>query len=362
VFNFIKKKRENSNIFDILNIDTWNYASDSKEMTWNGSKLLDKDNKPLKEIDVVELARSIFKFLERNGNIVPVDKKIVAIKNLLNRMENPEYYGQLYEQEQLEKDKAIPDGLFNPRDPETYKYAKNKKPLVIDGVQIFNIHYKNDKEVKEHENEKGFANRLSAMMEIHKKAVKWEKSTELVKLDFIKNGIKEPNQETPGYVDRINEVYQSMLKNGSENKREGQEYIEKYIKQKVAECSPKKTANYGGYAFSEAQIEVLDGCSVETLKKIGKIMSTDKDSGKLKQEIFNSLGIDGEWVVSLRYSSNYPDIEEGIMYDYYLGFEDFSSEQDVYDFFNSRPYLEKRPELKQKVIEAVLEYVEEEDE
>ncbi|MDR1837550.1 MAG: hypothetical protein LBQ89_07830 [Treponema sp.] len=254
-----------------------------------------------------------------------------------------------------EKDKAIPDGLFNPRDPETYKYAKSKKLLVIDGVQIFNIHYKNDKEVKEYENEKGFAVVLSALLETNRKAVKWEKSVELVKADYIKNGIKEPNQGTSGYVDRINEVYHSMLKDNSENIRENQEYIEKYIKQKVAECSPKKLTNYGGYAFSEAQIEVLDGCSVETLKNIGKIMFTDKDSSKLKQEIFNSLGIDGEWVVSLRDVSSYPDIEERIMHDYYLGYEDFSSEQNVHDFFNSRPYLEKRPELKRKVIDKVIE-------
>ena len=303
-------KKHNS-IFDILNIDTWDYASDSKEMIWNGNKLLNKDNKPLKEIDAVELARSIFRFLERNGEIIPPDKKISSIKNLLNRMENPEYYEQLYKKEQLEKDNAIPDGLFNPRDPETYKYAKSTRPLVIDGVQIFNTHIDSSgKEVKEDETEKGFTDVFSAMLKIHCK---------------------------------------------TQSEITAQEYIERHIRQKVAECSSKKTTKYGGYDFSEAQMEVLDGCSVEILRKIGKIMSADKGGGKLKQEIFNSLGIDGEWVVSLRDSSNYPDIEERIMHDYYLGFDDFSAKEEVIDFFNSRPYLEKRPELKQKVIDSVTD-------
>jgi Golgi nucleoside diphosphatase len=192
---------KNSKKFDILNIDTWGYASDSKEMIWNGSKLLNKDNKTFTEKDIIELARSIIKFLERNGEMITQDKKIVTVKNLLNRMENPEYYEQLHKQEQLEKDKAIPDGLFNPRDPETYKFAKHNKPLIIDGVHIFNIHYENDREVKETETEKGFVDVLSMMLKMH---------------------CKNPSEIT------------------------AQEYIEKYIKQKVAECSPKKITNYGG--------------------------------------------------------------------------------------------------------------------
>lgn len=83
---------KNSKKFDILNIDTWGYASDSKEMIWNDSKLLNKDHKTFTEKDIIELARSIIKFLERNGAMIPQDKKIVTVKNLLNRMENPECY------------------------------------------------------------------------------------------------------------------------------------------------------------------------------------------------------------------------------------------------------------------------------
>ena len=354
-------------IFNILDINTWDYASTSQDMIWNGNKLSNADNKPHTEQDIVDLARAIFKFLERNGDIILPEKKIAAIKTLLNRMENPEYYAQLYEQEQLEKDKSIPDGLFNPRDPETYKYAKNKKPLVIDGVQIFRTYIdatgKEKKEVKEYEMEKSFVSVLSMSLKMNEKSAIWEKAIELVKADFIKQGIKEPSDRTPGYTDRINNLYQSMLKDYSENTEKYQEYIKQYnkkyieshIRRKVAECSPKILTYYGGYGFSEAQMEVLDGCSVETFEKVGKIMSTNKNGSKLKQEIFNSLAINGYWVVALRDTSSYPDIEEGIMHDFYLGYEDFSSEQDVHDFYNSRPYLEKRPELKQKVIESVID-------
>jgi len=152
-----------------------------------------------------------------------------------------------------------------------------------------------------------------------------------------------------------------MLKNNSENiegnQEFDQEYIDNYIKRKIAECSPKEVVNYGGYDFSEAQFEVLDclGHSVETIEKIGKILSTDKGSSKLKQEIFNSLAIDGYWVVKLRDCSSFPDFEEQIMHDYYLGFENFHSEQEVNDFFNSRPYLKTRPTLKRKVIKIIID-------
>jgi len=342
--------------FDILKVDTWDYASDSKEMIWNGKNIFNNEGRANTEKDVVELFCAIFNFLERNGDIVPLDKKISAIKTLLNRMENPEEYIRKFEHERAEHDKNIPDGKFNPRDPKTWEFAKYNKPLVIDGISIFNTYWENGKEVKKDETEKGFVNVLSHLskMKLQDKAEKWDAAVKQAWEECKRKGIENPNN-TPEYVNRIEAIYQSFFENYPERNEEyDQEFIEKHIKQKLAECSPKKLVNYGGYDFSEAQMEVLYGCPVETIEKVGRILTTDKSGSKLKQELFNSLAMDGHWVVELRNVSSFPDIEEGIMYDFYQCYEDFETEQEIRDFFNSRPYLEKRPELRQKVIEQAI--------
>jgi len=356
--------------FDILDSDTWDYASPSQEMIWNGNRLLNTDGNPNTEKDVVELARSIFKFLERDGNVFPLDKKIAAVTTMLNKMENPAYYAQLEEQRKEEFDNSIPDGLFDPRNPETYKFAKHNKRLVIDGITIFNTHTAvNGKEIKEYETERGFVDVLSLSMKISGRGRKWERSINLVKAEFAKQGIEKPNDHTPGYVVRINEVYQSLLLDDTEEDAEeaekfdqeyGKKYIENHIKQKIAECAPKKRAKrtrFGGYGFTEAQIEVLDGIPPENIIKIGEIMSAGKNKGSsmLKQEIFNSLGIDGHWVVTLHGADKWPDLEEETMYDYFLGYE-FEEEEEMYDFFNSNQYLKKHPEMREELIERMLEY------
>jgi hypothetical protein len=298
--------------FDILNPETWDDASDSVEIIWNEKSLPDKDGNAITEKDAVDLVRYSFNFLERNGDIVPLDKKISSITKLFNRMENPEYYAEQERKIQKELDDSIPDGLFDPRNPETYKFAR-VRPLTINGVRILNYYTKSDgKEYGEPETEKSFSNIVAALLK--------------------SSGLSTPEEK--------------------------QNYIDDYIKRTVAECTPKKLTTYGGYGFSEAQLEVLDGLHVETIEKIGKIMSSGTSGSKLKQEIFNSLAIDGHWVVELRHHDPY--FEEDIMYDFYLGFEGFTSEQEIYDFFNCRPYLKKHHELKEKVIRNAIEYIEEE--
>ena len=355
--------------FEILDMTTWDHASASKEILWNGNKLLNIDGRPHTEKEVVELARAIFNFLEKqDGCAFPSDKKIVAVTNMLNKMENPAYYAQLEEERKEEFDNSIPDGLFDPRNPETYNFAKHNKRLVIDGITIFDTHTDiNGKEVKKYETEKDFVDVLLPCMKTNGRARKWERAINLVKDEFAKQGIEKPNDHTLGYVDRINEVYQSLLLDDTAEDVEeaekfdqeyGKKYLEKYIKQKVAVCTPKKRTRIGGYGFSEAQLDVLDGIPLEKIIKIGKIMSAGRNKGSsmLKQEIFNSLAIDGHWVVALRNADTDPEFEEGIMHDFYLGYE-FSTEEEARDFFDSRSYLDMRSQLKEKVIENAIEYL-----
>jgi len=313
--------------FEILDMTTWDHASASKEMIWNGNKLFNNEGRPHTEKEVVELAHAIFYFLERDGKVITMDEKNKAITNMLNKMENPEYYAQLEEQRKEEFDNSIPDGLFDPRNPETYKFAKHNKCLVIDGIKIFDTHTDiNGKEVNEYKTERGFVERLSISIGMNDKAKKWGKAINLVKAEFAKQGTHNTNDQN--FMDRANEVYQSLLLDNTtdeaeEAKEYDKKYLEEYIKRKVAECAPKKRTRIGGYGFSDAQLEVLDGIPLEKIIKIGKIMSAGRNKGSsmLKQEIFNSLAIDGHWVVALRNADTDPEFEEGIMHDFYLGYD-----------------------------------------
>jgi hypothetical protein len=42
----------------------------------------------------------------------------------------------------------------------------------------------------------------------------WDKAVKQAKQEWVEKGIQNPNDQTPGYVDRINEIYESRLKGG----------------------------------------------------------------------------------------------------------------------------------------------------
>jgi hypothetical protein len=351
MIHWLNSSGDESGKFDIFDFDSWKYAS-LRPFFWKDKKLFSaKDGKALTEEDIVELFQAIFGFLERNGDKISREVKQNGINNGLNRMAKCQSDPDCYIMQQGK----IPKGIFNPRDPDTYQFAADR-PLVIDGVRIFRtFEDMSGKETREYKTEKEFSWQLLSLLETYKNNIVLDEAIRLVKSDFQRLGEKEPNLDAPEYAGKVNKIYGSILKDPAVRltKKQEKEYIDNHIKRKLAECAPQKLVNHGGYGFSEAQLEVLDGLPVETVEKIGKILSSDKSGSKLKQEIFDSLGIDGLWVVNLRYHD--PIFEENIMHDYYLGFEDFNSKQDVYDFFNSRPYLEKRTELKEKVIEDVIE-------
>jgi hypothetical protein len=311
--------------FDILDFDTWQYASDSRDLIWNGKPVHGTDGSTKTEKDFTDFYRLLFQFLERNGNIIPVDKKIGAVKNMLNRGDilesDPDYYIRQYKEKQEELDMAIPDGLFDPRDPETYKFAKNK-PLIIDGVQIFSTHEDaTGKEIKQEETEKDFSTVLSNMLKMQ---------------NSISNLTKEQERE----------------------------YINDHIQLEIDRCTSHETEwTYGGYNFSEAQMELADDLTDEERTKIGEIMvqglSGRKRSYQIKQDLFDSLGnkVDGEFFVKLHNGKGYTKEEEGIMLDFYSGYDDFESKDEIYKFFNESKYLKKHKKLKESVIENALSWI-----
>ena len=70
--------------FKILDPSTWDKATD-KPIIYNGM-LYNNERRPITERDIVGLMSSIWAFLERKGEIVPIEKKIQSIKKMLENM------------------------------------------------------------------------------------------------------------------------------------------------------------------------------------------------------------------------------------------------------------------------------------
>jgi hypothetical protein len=338
--------------FDVSNMSTWKFASE-QYIIWNNKLIYDKDQMPITQKAAVDLFNAIYAFLERDGEKLTSDYKIEKAKGLLNKLANPIESNNENQTNEPRNEK------FDPRDPETYQFATNNQ-LILDSVEIYdevNETYYGNGEYKKPVSEKEFVQLLSMLLSSHKKAIVWEEAISLVKPDFMQGG-KEPTNETPGYIEKVNEVCEAILKNPNTRltKKQEKEYIEHHIKSKIQQCFPEseRIKTYGGYSFTEAQLSVIEGLPEEYLDKIGKILKdgVHEHSGKLKQNIFNATGYDGYHVVALRHAKGKD--EENIMHDYFLGYEDFETEQSVHDFFNSIPYLEKHPRLKKEVIKSVI--------
>jgi hypothetical protein len=52
------------------------------------------------------------------------------------------------------------------------------------------------------------------MARVQGKIDAWDKAVKQAKQEWVEKGIQNPNDQTPGYVDRINEIYESRLKGG----------------------------------------------------------------------------------------------------------------------------------------------------
>jgi hypothetical protein len=216
---------------------------------------------------------------------------------------------------------------------------------------------------------KSFASNLPYLLEIRKKAALWDEVVKLVKPDFTFGG-KEPTQETPGYSETVNEVYQSILKNPAVRltKKQEKEFINDYVQREIDRCTPHETEwTYGGYNFSEAQMDLVDHLTNEEKTKIGEIitkgLSENKRSYQIKQDFFGfGVDVDGDFFVKLHNAKGYRDHEEELMAGYYSGFDRFESEDEIYKFFNERKYLNKHLKLKERIIKNALYWFRETEE
>jgi hypothetical protein len=106
MIHWLNSSGDESGRFDILDFNSWKYAS-LRPFFWKDKKLFSaKDGKALTEEDIVELFQAIFGFLERNGDKVSHEVKQTGINNVLNRMvkcqSDPEY--DIMQQEKMDSE------------------------------------------------------------------------------------------------------------------------------------------------------------------------------------------------------------------------------------------------------------------
>jgi hypothetical protein len=311
--------------FNILDISTWGNASLKNNFTWKEAYFF--NNATGNHLTEMEMMGFICDILNDIKSKIPYEKVkdygdkniiIYILDNLMNKVPQATVLSDIIELIDKKTTSPAPArekvSKFDPRNPETYQYATDRQ-LVIDGVKIYNVYYdKNDRKTKEPLSEKSFVDTLVMLMKMAD--------------------------------DRSEEGMRA--------------YIDDYIQEKIDDSKPPRKTKwtYSGYNFSEAQHEVTDGLSEEKLNVIGEIMLTglanDKRSYQIRQEIFNRLGVDGEWFVRLHHAKGHTKHEHEIMESYFSGYDQFDTIEELNDFFNKNKYLNKNLELKNRVIDYAI--------
>ncbi|MDR1896395.1 MAG: SH3 domain-containing protein [Prevotellaceae bacterium] len=342
------------NNFDIFDFDSWKYATDSN-FIWKGQTLDSaKTGEPITEYDAMNLFDCMFRFLERNGDKLSSESKEKGITTVLDRMLNAQNGINIETEELQEK-----DDRFDPRNPETYQYATNN-PLIIDGVAIYDEYtdtYKEPGSQKRREpvTEKSFVDNFNFISEIEDNIDTRGKAEQKAREEYREKGIENPNDQTKGYTDRINELYECFLE--TPDKIDKKKDIENSIDTLLLVCSPmpKIVKTLGGYGFTQAQLEVLGSLPDEALEAIGKTMSGGLRGGKLNQALFNAHGnLNRDWYYLAKLCDQNEAWEKKVMLDYFYSYE-FKTEERLNKLLDESEYLKNHNELKVKIYEYFKE-------
>jgi len=114
---------------------------------------------------------------------------------------------------------------------------------------------------------------------------------------------------------------------------------------------------YGGYTFSLALMETVDGLSDKQKIIIGKTMvaaqKANKKKYQIKQDLFSAIiNWDSEFFVELAYADNF-FMERILLISYFNEFE-YDNEEEAIKTINQSEYLKHYPELKKEILEDAL--------
>lgn len=221
-----------------------------------------------------------------------------------------------FEQKNLNTEYLDTDNIFNPRDENTYKYAKDNVFAVVDGVKLFE---------------------------------EWESF----------DGMQKKYLSEKDLVEDIENLWSSYNNKLNLTK---QEFINKHLDTFIILCSDlsikKSDLTIKGYNFSIAQKEMMKYCSQEEKEKLTDIIlnhfKNKEKRYRLRQEIFDQglHNVDNYLFADLCFAKD-TEKEQEIMYEYYNCFEEFKSEKEVDDLLNNE-YLNLYPKLKAEIRENLL--------
>jgi hypothetical protein len=210
--------------FSILDLESWDFAS-TKSLIWKNDTLYNINGEPITEIDMVQLFRAIFAFLEKKEPLTN-EQIIKSINTLLDRMakcqSDPNGMEKAKDEfmEEFIENTIEEASKFDPRKQETYQYATERQ-LTIDDKQVWYPIYENGKKIKEPVSEETFVTLMKILWKsqwLHQKTfdmamseMKNEIEPEL-KEKIEKSGITIRFDCIPKYKDKFSEMYEKMKK------------------------------------------------------------------------------------------------------------------------------------------------------
>ncbi|MCL2175568.1 MAG: hypothetical protein FWB73_05940 [Treponema sp.] len=201
-----------------------------------------------------------------------------------------------------------------------------------------------------------------------------------IRKEFAEKGIEYPTGKTPGFLERVQEKYIELMGDSyiptpsipkikpenttqNNNKIYSVEEIMKNIDQMNNEMAIKSLLGktYGGYDFSLAQMETIEGLSDEYKEIIGNTIAAAQKAKKkkyqIKQDLLNIVRInwDSEFLVELAYADNY-FMEKILIISFYNEFE-YDNEEEAIKTINQSEYLKHYPELKKEILDDALSVI-----
>ena len=284
-------------MFDIYKPSTYSEAPKEKIFI-NGEPLFDeKNNRYITVKEIVDIINSTKVFLcSRNPGFnftkYGLDRLLAnlyhqyAVSEIKKRKIQEEKRKELIHKQLENLSKITKRNKFNPRDENTFKYAKSDVITVIDGIPIYDLSMSDGIEKKTYIFETDYVQEIKIFWDIET-----ECNTNLSKEKFIKN---------------FADVYVIRCKDNS-------------IKM--------SDLIINGYNYSNAQKEMTKHLSQEDLIKLTDIIikhfENKEKKYKLQQDIFDSLGgkLDNYLFTDLCYAKD-SDEEQKIMDEYYSALEE----------------------------------------
>ncbi|MGL4986767.1 MAG: hypothetical protein ACRC5H_06490 [Treponemataceae bacterium] len=315
------KKCERLKIFNINNIETWDYAP-VDPIIIEGQKIFnDTFEKRLTIYDVMINIKKYLKSIEEEKSEKLEHDEIIAIteEKLKEFIQFNTFAGLDDLRKNPEKEDKTQYG-FDPYDKKTWCHASRKKILTINGIKIWDEYYEDNICKKQYILETDYVNRIKISFNIEKEI-------------FNKNNLSE---------------------------QESNNFIKKNIDHYLLFCTPFDdtiTKEIKGVSFSPAMYDMIFKKDEKNIEKTAEaIIFCEKNKfskSRMRQYLFDKKIPVDNYEFSTLYFAQKNKIQQeinNIMFDFFCSFEP-NSYDEINDIINQSEYLKYHKELIPEVIE-----------